>query len=454
MRQGTSPESLEACGVDVIVSGVGWHEARVPTIATSVPRAAFAGFTRAVSESVTIPVAASNRINTPQTAEHLLSAGDAALVSLARPFLADPAFLAKARSGNADAINTCIGCNQACIDHTLAGDVTSCLVNPRAGHETLLMLSRTRSASTVAVVGAGPAGLAAATAAAECGHRVTLFEAMGDIGGQFDLARRIPGKEEFSQTLRYFRGELARLGVEVRTRTRATAQDLIDSGFDEIILATGVTPRLPAIDGVDHPHVADYASVIRGDATAGDRVVILGAGGIGFDTAAFLTQDEAPASADRNRFFSQWGVSVDPKVRGGLVAPRRSASRRSIVVLQRKPSKPGAGLGLTTGWIHRTELRHRGVTFHAGVAYDQITDAGIHVTIDGDRHHIDADTIVLCTGQISVDQLDTELRSLGADPVLVGGARLAGELDAKRAIREGTEAATRIVARSRHRSPS
>ncbi|WP_137845001.1 NADPH-dependent 2,4-dienoyl-CoA reductase [Microbacterium sp. 2FI] len=440
---------LEEAGVDMIVTGVGWHEARVPTIATSVPRAAFAVFTRAVKEAVGIPVAASNRINTPQTAEDILSAGDADLISLARPLLADPAFVAKARAGSPDAINTCIGCNQACIDHTLAGEVSSCLVNPRACHETVLVLGRTRNALSVAVVGAGPAGLAAATAAAECGHRVTLFEARDDIGGQFDLARRIPGKEEFAETLRYFRGELARRGVEVRTGTAVTAADLVAEGFDEIILATGVAPRVPEIPGLALRHVVDYARVLRGEAPVGDRVVILGAGGIGFDTAVFLTQDGASTALDRDRFFANWGVTADPSIRGGLIAPGPAKSRRTVTVLQRKATKPGAGLGRTTGWIHRAELRHRGVAFYAGVAYEQITDAGIEVTIDGTRRQLDADTVVLCTGQVSVDHLDRELRALGARPIIIGGARLAGELDAKRAIREGTEAAVSIGSRER-----
>lgn len=436
---------LERCGVDLLVTGVGWHEARVPTIATSVPRAAFTAFTRAIRKSVAIPVAASNRINTPEMAEGILAADDADLVSLARPLLADPAFLEKARAGRPDAINTCIGCNQACIDHTLAGEVTSCLVNPRACNETLLVLGRTRSAARVGVVGAGPAGLAAATAAAERGLQVTLFEARDDIGGQFDLARRIPGKEEFSETLRYFRSELARLGVEVRTGERASAGALHDAGFHSIILATGVAPRHPDIPGIGRPNVVDYARVIRGEAPIGDRVVILGAGGIGFDTAVMLTQDEPSASLDRDRFFRHWGISTDSDARGGLGSPHDSRSRRAVTVLQRKATKPGAGLGLTTGWIHRAELRRRGVTFHAGVGYEQITDAGIEVTIDGALRHLDADTIVLCTGQEPVDQLADQLRALGIDPVVVGGARLAGELDAKRAIREGTEAAASLV---------
>ncbi len=441
--------ALESSGVDLIVTGVGWHEARVPTIATSVPRAAFAGFTRALREAVSIPVAASNRINTPGVAERILQAEEADLVSLARPLLADPAFLEKARRGDPAAINTCIGCNQACIDHTLAGEVTSCLVNPRACHETLLVLGRTRSAVSVAVVGAGPAGLAAATAAAECGHRVTLFEGAADIGGQFDLARRIPGKEEFAETLRYFRGELGRLGVRLRTGERATADDLIAGGFDEIILATGVEPRRPDIPGIDLPHVADYARVIRGEVEVGERVVILGAGGIGFDTAVLLTQDAPSASLDRDRYFAHWGITADARTRGALTEPRPSRSRRSVVVLQRKASKPGAGLGLTTGWIHRAELRQRGVSFLAGVGYEGITDAGIRVTVDGEVRQLAADTVVVCAGQESVDHLDGELRALGASPIVVGGARLAGEIDAKRAIREGTEAAAMIPARER-----
>ncbi|MES2170480.1 MAG: NADPH-dependent 2,4-dienoyl-CoA reductase [Actinomycetota bacterium] len=439
---------LEDAGVDLIVTGIGWHEARVPTIATSVPRGAFADFTRAIKEVVGIPVAASNRINTPATAEHILASGAADLVSLARPLLADPEFVEKAARGEQDDINTCIGCNQACIDHTFVGKITSCLVNPRACNETLLVLAPTRRARAVAVVGAGPAGLAAATSAARCGHRVTLYEARDDIGGQFDLARRIPGKEEFSETLRYFRAELARLAVTVRTGVRVSAKQLADGGFDDIILASGVAPRRPSIPGAELPLVVDYASVISGLAAVGPRVVILGAGGIGFDTATFLTQDEPPASLDRDRFFTEWGVTTDPAVRGRLAPEHHAPSRRQVTVLQRKHSKPGAGLGVTTGWIHRAELRHRGVQFFTGVEYERITETGVWIRADSGRTHLEADNIVLCTGQESVAGLDDELRALGIVPRLIGGARLAGELDAKRAIREGTEVAVALDGRT------
>lgn len=433
---------IEAAGATIINTGIGWHEARIPTIATSVPRGAFTWVTEKVRGAVSVPLVTSNRINTPEVAEEILAAGRADLVSMARPFLADPDFVAKASEGRADAINTCIGCNQACLDHIFSGQVTSCLVNPRACHETELTLSPTRTRKRVAVVGAGPAGLACAVTAAERGHAVTLFDAADEIGGQLDVARRVPGKEEFNETLRYFRTRLAEEKVELRLGTLATAGEL--DGFDEIVLATGVTPRTPAIPGVDHPSVLSYLDVLRHGAPVGDRVALVGAGGIGFDVAEFLTDGGDAASLDPEAFFRQWGVDTEYRERGGLGTAERPKSPRTVHLLQRKASKVGAGLGKTTGWIHRTELRHRGVTMVAGVGYDRIDDDGLHVTVDGEQHLLPVDTIVLCAGQEPRRGLHEELLAAGRPAHLIGGADVAAELDAKRAIRQGTELAASL----------
>ncbi|MGO3833559.1 MAG: FAD-dependent oxidoreductase [Microbacteriaceae bacterium] len=435
-------QQLEPLGVDMFVTGIGWHEARVPTIATSVPRAAFIDFTEALHSVATIPVVATNRINTPEVAEEILSAGRADLVALARPLLADPEFAGKATRGEGDRINTCIACNQACLDHIFAGKIASCLVNPRAGRETELVLLPTRTKRSVAVVGGGVAGMAAATSAASRGFAVTLFEARDSVGGQFDMAMRIPGKEEFTETIRYFLGELDRHGVTVKLGAQATASDL--EGFDEVIIATGVSPRIPALPGVDLPHVASYAQVLRGEHTAGDRVVILGAGGIGFDTAEFLTQKGPSHALNAAAFRESWGITEDPNVPGAVGKPQAVESARAVTMLQRKATKAGAGLGLTTGWIHRTEVQRRGVRTMVGVQYDEIVAEGIRVTIEGEQQLIEADTVVLCTGQESVITLADELDALGRSYHLIGGAKLAGELDAKRAIREGTEVAAAL----------
>ncbi|MFJ4500059.1 FAD-dependent oxidoreductase [Streptomyces sp. NPDC088864] len=430
---------IEAAGATIINTGIGWHEARIPTIATSVPRGAFTWVTEKVRGAVSVPLVTSNRINTPETAEQILASGRADMVSMARPFLADPDFVAKAAAGRADAINTCIGCNQACLDHIFSGKVTSCLVNPRACHETELVLSPTRTRKRVAVVGAGPAGLACAVTAAERGHAVTLFDAAGEIGGQLNVARRVPGKEEFDETLRYFRTRLAEERVDLRLSTPVGAADLAD--YDEIVLATGVTPRTPAIPGADHPSVVGYLDVLRHGAPVGERVAIVGAGGIGFDVAEFLTDGGDAASQDPAVFFRQWGVDTAYRERGGLTAPERPKTTRTVHLLQRRTSKVGAGLGKTTGWIHRTELRHRGVTMTAGVTYDRIDDEGLHITVDGERRLLPVDTIVLCAGQEPRRDLYAELRAAGREAHLIGGADVAAELDAKRAIRQGTELA-------------
>ncbi|MFF4536157.1 FAD-dependent oxidoreductase [Streptomyces aureus] len=438
----TLARAVEAAGATIINTGIGWHEARIPTIATSVPRGAYAWVTKKVMGSVSIPLVTTNRINTPEIAEQLLADGHADMVSLARPMLADPDFVAKAQAGRPEAINTCIGCNQACLDHTFSGKITSCLVNPRACHETELVLAPTRLRKTVAVVGAGPAGLACAVSAAERGHEVTLFDAADDIGGQLNVARRVPGKQEFDETIRYFRTQLEQHGVDVRLNTRATVETL--ESYDEVVVATGVTPRTPEIPGVDHPSVVGYLDVLRDGAPVGDRVAILGAGGIGFDVAEFLTDSGDKASEDPATYFRSWGVDMDYKAAGGLGAPERPAPPRTVHLLQRKASKVGAGLGKTTGWIHRTELKHRGVTMVPGVQYDRIDDAGLHVTVEGHSQVLEVDTIVLCTGQEPRRDLYEALRATGRGVHLIGGADVAAELDAKRAIKQGTELAAAL----------
>ncbi|MFF8032841.1 FAD-dependent oxidoreductase [Streptomyces sp. NPDC016626] len=438
----TLAKAVEAAGATIINTGIGWHEARIPTIATSVPRGAYTWVTGRLMGEVSVPLVTTNRINTPELAEQLLAEGRADMVSMARPMLADPDFVAKAADGRPEAINTCIGCNQACLDHTFSGQITSCLVNPRACHETELVLSPTRRRKRVAVVGAGPAGLACAVSAAERGHDVTLFEAAGEIGGQLNVARKVPGKQEFDETLRYFRTRLAELAVDVRLNTRVTAGDV--AGHDEVVVATGVTPRVPDIPGVDHRSVLGYLDVLRDGAPVGDRVAVLGAGGIGFDVAEFLTDGGDKAHEDPETYFRHWGVDLDHRTPGGLVAPERPAPPRTVHLLQRKTSKVGSGLGRTTGWIHRTELRHRGVTMVAGVRYDLIDDAGLHITVDGESTVLEVDTVVLCTGQEPRRDLYEALVAAGRAAHLIGGADVAAELDAKRAVKQGTELAAAL----------
>ncbi|MFE1384130.1 FAD-dependent oxidoreductase [Streptomyces sp. NPDC058740] len=435
-------KEIEAAGATIINTGIGWHEARIPTIATSVPRGAYTWVTKRLMGAVSVPLVTSNRINTPEVAEAILAEGRADMVSMARPFLADPDFVAKAAADRAETINTCIGCNQACLDHTFSLKITSCLVNPRACHETELVLSPTRLAKRIAVVGAGPAGLACAVSAAERGHTVTLFDAAEEIGGQLNVAKRVPGKEEFDETLRYFRVQLAERGVEVRLNTLVTATDL--DGYDEVVVATGVTPRTPEIEGVDHPSVVGYLDVLRHGAPVGERVAILGAGGIGFDVAEFLTDGGEGASQDAETYFRQWGVDTSYETRGGLRTPERPRPPRQVHLLQRKTSKVGAGLGKTTGWIHRTELKHRGVTMVAGASYTRIDDEGLHLTIDGEAQLLPVDTVVLCTGQEPRRGLYEELVAAGRAPHLIGGADVAAELDAKRAIDQGTRLAATL----------
>ncbi|MFE1991438.1 oxidoreductase [Streptomyces parvulus] len=435
-------KAVEAAGATIINTGIGWHEARIPTIATSVPRGAYTWVTRRLMGEVTVPLVTTNRINTPEVAERLLAEGAADMVSMARPMLADPDFVAKAAAGRPEDINTCIGCNQACLDHTFSGQITSCLVNPRACHETELVLTPTRRRKRVAVVGAGPAGLACAVGAAERGHDVTLYDAAAEVGGQLNVARKVPGKQEFDETLRYFRTRLAALGVDVRVNTRVAAGDL--TGHDEVVVATGVTPRTPDIPGIDHPSVVGYLDVLRDGAPVGDRVAVLGAGGIGFDVAEYLTDGGDKAHEDPSAYFRLWGVDMDYRAAGGLAAPERPAPPRAVHLLQRKNSKIGAGLGKTTGWIHRTELRQRGVTMVPGVRYDRIDDAGLHITVGAESTVLEVDTVVLCTGQEPSRGLYDDLVAAGRRAHLIGGADVAAELDAKRAIKQGTELAAAL----------
>lgn len=430
----TLAKEIEAAGATIINTGIGWHEARIPTIATSVPRAAYAWVTKRLMGEVGIPLVTSNRINTPELAEQLLADGHADLVSLARPLLADPEFVAKAERGTPEAINTCIGCNQACLDHTFSGRITSCLVNPRACHETELVLAPTRRRKRIGVVGAGPAGLGFAVAAAECGHAVTLYDAAEAIGGQLNVARLVPGKQEFDETLRYYRYQLTQHQVELRLGATVTAAGLLAEGYDEVVLATGVTPRVPEIPGVDHPSVVGYLDVLRGGAPVGERVAIVGAGGIGFDVAEYLTDQDGD-------FYASWGIDTEHRAPGGLRTPERAKPPRTVHLIQRKPGKVGAGLGKTTGWIHRAELAHRGVATVSGASYRRIDDEGLHLTVDGEDRILAVDTVVLCAGQEPRRDLHAELLAGGAAVHLIGGADVAAELDAKRAIDQGTRLA-------------
>lgn len=437
-------QAIEAAGATLLNTGIGWHEARIPTIATKVPRAAYAWVTQRVMGQVGIPLITSNRINTPEVAERLLAEGYADMVSMARPLLADGDFVRKARQGRADEINTCIACNQACLDHTFGGKITSCLVNPRACHETELLIAPAPAAKRIAVVGAGPAGLSFAVTAAQRGHAVTLFDAASEIGGQFNIAKKVPGKEEFHETLRYFRRQLELGGVALRLGHRVEAAQLIEGGYDEIVLATGIRPRVPAIDGVDHPKVLGYLDVLQGDRPVGERVAIIGAGGIGFDVAEYLTHAGDSGAVAPRKFYAEWGIDTDYAQAGGLAQPQAEPSPRRVHLLQRKSAKVGDQLGKTTGWIHRTSLKARSVAMGSGVAYERIDDAGLHITVDGQPQLLEVDNVVLCAGQEPQRELHAALSAAGCSVHLIGGADVAAELDAKRAILQGTTLAASL----------
>jgi 2,4-dienoyl-CoA reductase (NADPH2) len=446
-------KAIEAAGATIINTGIGWHEARVPTIVTSVPRAAFAWVTKKLKGEVKIPLITTNRINMPEVAEKILADGDADMVSMARPLLADPDWVNKAKSGRSSRINTCIACNQACLDHVFENKHASCLLNPRACHETELVVTKISSTSpasgrgatmrkNIAVVGAGPAGLACATTLAERGHAVTLFDAGSEIGGQFNMAKRIPGKEEFHESLRYFGHRIDDTGVQLLLSTQATIESL--RGFDAVILATGVSPRALRIPGADRPNVLSYVDVILLGKPVGNRVAIIGAGGIGFDAAEFLTQSAPSPTTDIARWSHEWGVDLKYANRGGFTKPVPEPSAREVWLLQRSPGTPGKRLNKTTGWVHRAALKMKNVKMLGGVNYERIDDAGLHVVIDGNPQVLHVDTVVVCAGQEPRRDLYAGLKAANIDVHLIGGADVAAELDAKRAIAQGTELAARL----------
>lgn len=439
----TLAKAIEAAGATLINTGIGWHEARIPTIATMVPRAAFVWVTKRLMGEVDIPLITTNRINTPEVAEEVIASGCADMVSMARPFLADADFVNKAAAGRADTINTCIACNQACLDEIFAGRLTSCLVNPRACRETELLIEKAAVPRRIAVVGAGPAGMACALTAAERGHWVTLFDAAAEIGGQFRLARRIPGKEEFGETLRYFDHRLQEAGVTLELGKRCEASELADAGFEHVVLATGIVPRQPELPGIGHEKVISYVDLIEGLRIAGERVAIIGAGGIGFDVAEFLTHTDDDRD-ELERFQGEWGIDPEFANRGGLRPPIPEATRRQVWLLQRKTAKVGDGLARTTGWIRRTLLKKRGVQMLSGVTYERIDDAGLHLIVDGQPQCLPVEHVIVCAGQEPRRDLEAGLRAANVPLSLIGGADVANELDAKRAIDQGTRLAATL----------
>jgi 2,4-dienoyl-CoA reductase (NADPH2) len=432
-------KEIEKAGATIINTGIGWHEARIPTIATMVPRAAFASVTKKIMGEVKIPLVTSNRINTPEVAEQVLEDGCADMISMARPFLADAEFVNKAAEGRADEINTCIGCNQACLDHVFKRKLVSCLVNPRACHETELNYIPTANPKNIAVIGAGPAGLSVSVTAAQRGHKVTLFDAEKEIGGQFNIAKQIPGKEEFYETIRYFNKQLQLHKVKVKLNQKVSADDLLK--FDEIVVATGISPRNPQIKGVDGANVLSYVDVLKNKKAVGKRVAIIGAGGIGFDTAEYLAHEGKSTSLDINAYYKEWGIDPEFNVRSGIegIISKPHPSPRTIYLLQRKESKVGGGLGKTTGWIHRSSLKIKKVKMMRGVQYEQIDGKGLHIKIKDKPELLEVDTIVICAGQISRNEFAEPLKAKGKKVHVIGGALKAGELDAKRAIKQGCE---------------
>ncbi|MGL5130210.1 MAG: FAD-dependent oxidoreductase [Aeromonas popoffii] len=439
-------KALEQVGVTLINTGIGWHEARIPTIATSVPRGAFSWVTAELKKHLTVPLITTNRINTPEVAERILAGGEADMVSMARPFLADPEFVIKAAENRADEINTCIACNQACLDHVFKQQRASCLVNPRACFETELTFGRVPQPKKLAVVGAGPAGLAFACYAAERGHQVSLFDQASEIGGQFNFAKQIPGKEEFHETLRYFAKRLEKCGVELYLGQRQSAESLLGGGFDEVILATGIRPRSPNIPGIEHPKVMNYLDVLRDHKPVGQKVAVIGAGGIGFDVAEYLVEKKVEMDADghRDHWLKEWGIDKQLDQRGGLIAPEIDAPERQVWLLQRKESKVGDGLGKTTGWIHRTVLKNRKVQMLSGVQYLGIDDEGLHIQVGETKQCLPVDQVIICAGQEPLKELQAGLQAAGKPVHIIGGADVAAELDAKRAIRQGAELAAVI----------
>lgn len=436
-------KQIEAAGATLINSGIGWHEARVPTIVTSVPRGAFSWITARVREQVNIPVVAVNRINTPEIGEKILADNEADMVSMARPLLADADFVAKAAADQADRINTCIACNQACLDHVFENKRASCLVNPQACYETELVMQPTQQRKRIGVVGAGPAGLAFACYAAERGHEVHLYEGSERIGGQFNYAKQIPGKEEFHETLRYFEKRLADTGVHVHLNSRQSASSLLSEKFDDVVLATGVVPRIVDFEGADHEKVVGYLDVLRDHKPLGKKVALIGAGGIGFDVAEFITTESSP-SLDASEWNEIWGVDKDYSDRGALTKPKPETSPREVWLLQRKTSKVGKGLGKTSGWVHRATLKKKGVHMLAGVTYKKVDDQGLWIEIDEQEQLLPVDHVVVCAGQLPLRDLQHELEQAGQKVHLIGGADVAAELDAKRAIRQGAELAAEL----------
>ena len=435
-------KAIEAAGASIINTGIGWHEARIPTIVTSVPRAGFAWVTRKLKGEVGIPLITTNRINMPEVAERILAEGDADMVSMARPLLADPDWAIKARTGRTDRINTCIACNQACLDHVFQNKRASCLVNPRACHETELVIAPATRRKRIAVVGAGPAGMACASTLAERGHDVTLIDRAGDVGGQFNYAKRIPGKEEFHETLRYFRHRLADAGVTLKLHTEADANAL--RGYDDIVIATGITPRKVTFPGSDDPRVLSYLDVLAHDRPIGHRVAIIGAGGIGFDVAEFLVEHAPSPTTDVTRWTREWGVDMQLDARGGLVAAAPERPARQIWLMQRSDGRPGARLNKTTGWVHRATLKNKQVAMLGGVTYERLDEAGLHIAVEGKLQVLPVDNVVVCAGQEPLRELADALLATGITPHIIGGADVAAELDAKRAIAQGTRLASTL----------